>query len=258
MIRFIADVNGQGGGDRFLLIEKENHGGIRKRQIMGQEVTVNGKVFSMLQEIKPGSDPNEQCYVNIGVYTSESAEVGLPGAEVTVVSVIDYNTTDTGYTVNFGGYSRGITNTNGQVCLVMLCYDIDTAFGVAYVATENERLFTPLTRKDIPNLPSTIKDIKPIANNEELAFLGSTTGPVEGKTGPLYTYHEKHLCDTNGLSDYHFVFSYLSIPDELTETPVPTISSEPIPDTRTWYYGLTKRDRQTCYFKLKIRVSSYS
>ena len=208
-------------------------------------MAVNGRVVDV-SPITPGSDPYEQCYANIGVYTSESAKVGLPGAEVTLVSLTDYN--DTHYV--FKGYSRGMTNVHGQVCLVMICYDI----GIAYVTTENERLFV---QTDVQELPPRFR-VSPMSNNEELLFYGFVFGTVAGKTGPVYTYHEKHLCDANGLNDYHFVFSYLSIPDELVETPVPTVSPEPIPDTRTWYYGLTQRDRQTCYFKLKMRVRGYS
>ena len=222
------------------MIEKETHG-IKKRQVNDGEVVVNGRVIE-ISPISSGSDPYNQCYANIGVYTSETAKEGLQGAVVTLVSLTDYNDTHYGYI----GYSRGITNANGQVCLVMVCYDI----GIAYVTAENERLFAQM---DAQKLPPRFR-VDKMSNNEELLFYGFVFGTVAGKTGPMYTYHEKHLCDANGLSDYHFVFSYLSIPDDLVDTPVPTISTEPIPDTRTWHYGLTERDRQTCYFKLKMRV----
>ena len=181
------------------------------------------------------------------VYNSTANTNGLQGAIVTVVSRSKISNTRYNYT----GYSRAITDTNGHACLPVYC----RAEGIISVVNKGERLFAQPLDVQKSKLPPHFR-VAIQSSGEEIQFYSYVFGTIRGKMGPTYTTVEKSLCVTGGTSNYHFVFSYLSIPDELVSTPVPTKSSLTVPDSKTWYYGVRGTDIYTCYLKLIIRVSS--
>ena len=205
-----------------------------------------GSETKNIPRIKPGTNAYAECYVSVVVYNSTTNTNGLPGALVTVVS----RTKDSNTKYNFTGYSQAVTNADGHACLPVYC----RAEGIISVANKRERLFAQPIDVQKSKLPPHFR-VAIQSNGEEIQFYSYVFGTIRGKTGPTYTTVEKSLCTKGDTTNYHFVFSYLSIPDELVSTPVPTKSPSVLPDAKTWYYGIRGTDIYTCYLKLIIRVS---
>ena len=180
------------------------------------------------------------CYVNVLVTISNTNSRGLQGALVTIVSYSGNN---------YASYSKQTTDSNGLACVAVKCYER----GLIFVENKGERLFAHSVHLQRSSLPPRFYVLLR-ANNEELIFYSFAFGTVSNKTGPVYTNAEKNRCFRSTSNNYHFVFSYISIPDQLVSTPVPTKSTDPRQDNRTWLYGMDG-DREFCYMKIKITVS---
>ena len=221
-----------------------------KRHLFKRDNITVGSETKDIPRIKPGTNSYEECYVSVVVYNSTTNTNGLPGAKVTVVSRTKVSSTRYNYT----GYSQEVTNADGHACLPVYC----RAEAIISVKNKGERLFAQPLDVQRSKLPPHFR-VAIQSNGEEILFYSYVFGTILGKTGPTYTTVEKPLCTKGDTTNYHFVFSYLSIPDELVSTPVPTKSTDVVPDPRTWYYGIFgSPDIPTCYLKLIIRVSIIS
>ena len=216
-----------------------------------QEISVGGKNYN-ISRMTPIPKDYDQCYVSVMVYDSITLTSPTEGATVTVVSV-------TGANSNPSGFSQSKTDKYGQACVLVKCY----VQGIIYVENDGERLFAANLQAQRLNLPPAFR-VDILSHSEEIKFHSFVFGTVLGQTGPVYNSRDFDDCLTNARNHHHFSFSYLSIPDQLVSTPVPT--SMPMIDASfiqnpssnlIWLYGLPGGAR-TCYLKLKIKVMKNS
>ncbi|XP_060565150.1 uncharacterized protein LOC132724323 [Ruditapes philippinarum] len=198
-----------------------------------------------VKKIIPIENDYDQCYIHITVHNSSSFRYGLQGAVVTVVS----RRQDSVDNFNYTGYSTGLTDSNGRACILVHC----RAEAVIFVEKNNIRVFALNETLQKSRLPMYFAfDLK--FNNEFIFTYTYPWGIVDGRNGPVFYSNEKNECINTHSNNYHFVFSYLSIPDFLNDTVAP-ITSNDFFNGHVWYYG-TENDRKTCYLKVKTKTFS--
>ncbi|XP_060582413.1 uncharacterized protein LOC132738825 [Ruditapes philippinarum] len=184
-----------------------------------------------------------QCYVDVVVHNSSSFQFGLLNA--TVIAL----TNDSGKVY----YADRLTDINGHVCIPVLCHKAIRIF-VEKNSVRISALNKTMQQRNIPRGFS----VKFETNNEVILFYAYAWGTVAGRSGPVYSTKEKGKCNAALTSDYHFVFSYIAIPDRLLSTlPPPTNPDDPSDPKfeNAWRYGMTG-NRQSCFFKIKIKTLS--
>ncbi|XP_045182303.2 uncharacterized protein LOC123541023 [Mercenaria mercenaria] len=209
-----------------------------------QNFTIGGEAVAV-RRIVPVTNDFDQCYVHVTVHNSSSFRYGLENAKVTILS----RAQGEGGKVNYTGFSDGLTDANGQACILVHC----RAEGLVFVEKNGIGVFALNKSMQISRLPMFFNfDLK--YNNEFIFFYTYPWGIVGGRNGPVFYSQEKDQCINANPNDYHFVFSYISIPDVLNGTVSPLTDDDPT-DRYVWYYGLGN-DRRTCYMKVKIKTLS--
>lgn len=204
-----------------------------------------GKETIPIRRIIPITNDYDQCYVLITVHNSSSFTYGVENATVTVISMRQL--ADGAY--NYTGFSDGTTNNNGQACVLVHC----RAEGIVFVEKYSIRISALNVSMQESRLPPYFAfDLRYL--NEYIFFYTYPWGPVNGREGPVFFSDDVQKCMNARQNDYHFVFSYLSIPDVLNDTVAPLTTSEPVNDF-VWYYGLDG-ERRTCFMKVKIKTQS--
>jgi len=177
------------------------------------------------------------------VFNSSSFRYPLPNVTVFVIS-------DRFYSADGLTFSQDLTNSDGHACLPVSCNDYANIF----VETNQARIPAANLTFQRQFLPP----FYPIQHNyfdELILFHANVWGTFRGKTGPVYEHTERNVCTQTGKENYQFLFAYVSYPDQLYSTPLPVESQDPVHDLNAWRYGIMDSDKQTCYFKVSVKVT---
>jgi len=185
------------------------------------------------------------CFVSIMVFNSSSFRYPLPNVDVFVLS-------DSLNLKDGMNFSQSQSNSNGHVCLPVSC----NKYAKIFVQTNEARISAAnltFQRQFLP--PSYLVKYKYF--DEVIEFHATSWGTIRGKTGPVYKNTERNACLQTGKDNYQFLFAYVSFPDQLFSTPIPVESQDPRNDLNAWRYGISESDKQTCYFKVMVKVSFF-
>lgn len=179
------------------------------------------------------------------MYNSTSFRYGLDNATVFVLAgPLDVVTLT---------FSEGLTDSSGHTCIPVKCRDEARIF-VEKNSVRLTALNETMQKKNLPRLFYMALE----TGNEVIKFFVNAWGTISGRSGPVYSTKEKQKCQNATNEDFHFAFSYISIPEKLMSTPIPPKNPNNIKDPafyNLWYYGKAPFSSiRYCYFKVKVKV----
>lgn len=180
-----------------------------------------------------GGENRYPCFLNVRVYSSPSFV--RPADNIPVYALTERKG-------NLIGFSMSRTNSEGNACVMTLCYEN----ALLHVETEKEKaLVAPRGNQHLHFMVQYKVSFKRWEMNvSEITNYGS----IFGAPGPVYTLTDRELCEMSGPSNFHFTYTFVGEEDMLETN---TLAKENDPST-SWYPSFENND--ACFVKVQIQV----
>lgn len=182
-----------------------------------------------------GGESRYPCFLNVRVYSNPSLD--RQAENIPVYALTERKG-------NFIGFSMSRTNSEGNACVMTLCYEN----ALLLVETEKEKAL--VAPDETQNLHFMVQ-CKVLYKRRGIKMFEVTNyGSIFGAPGPVYPAADRGFCEKSGPSNFHFKYHFFGEPDMLETNPL----AQDYDPATSWYPSFGNND--ACFVKVQIQVIS--